>query len=965
MSKDQQKISYAAHYEDWQLPEPEPETLARLQQLAEASSQSSVLFSRQDLEFLASGKISKLFGPAFAQQDDYSLQVRMPQPPLLMVDRILSISGEIGALSPPCRIRSETDVKADAWYSHEGYMLPGMAMEAGQADLLLISWMGIDKYNQGKRVYRVVGADVTLHGDLPKAGETLSYEISVDRLAQLGDIRLMFFQCQGFINGERRISVRNAHAGFFTPEELKSGTSVFWNPEKAIHRAKARFDPPKCLTQFQSFSHEQVQAFANGNTLQCFGPGFESAQRQGYSPRIPSGQAALLYDIPKFDPKGGPKGKGYLLARQKVTADDWFFKAHFKNDPCMPGSLMLDAGFQAVSFYLAALGFTLDRDGWRFTPIPDLEMNTHCHGQCTPENKEVLYEIFVEEVIAEPWPSVIVDLLISVDGRKAIHIHHLSSRLVPGDKTTSIQTAANVDLNLLEEIRRPIHVLKNPLNQQAILLDGQRHSLSQVLAEHASNYITTLPAVYPETLGDPGFLTTHQVRFPYVVGEMANGIASAECVIAAVRSGFFGSFGAGGLMPELIEKNLRTIHEAVGKWSGWGANLIHSPNEPALEEATVNLFLRLGLRHISASAYMSLSPAVVQFAYSGLYLDDKGEIQRPNHVLAKISRPEVARPFMLPASAELLQTLVDQGKLTAEEARLAQFLPVAEDITAEADSGGHTDRRPSPVLFPLIYDLAQQISQQQNYTSAIRVGAAGGLGSPAAVAAAFAMGAAYVVTGSINQSAVEAGISDAAKTLLARCDMTDVEMAPAADMFELGVKLQVLKRGSLFSRRANKLYEIYSKYPSLEAIPQSEQDLLQKTIFLEPLANVWEKTKQFFTQRDPQQIIRAERDAKYQMALVFRSYLGLASRWAIKGDQAHALDYQIWCGPAMGGFNAWVAGSFLEKPENRSIQQIGLNLLEGAAIITRAQQLRSYGLLVPSAAFSFRPRELSCTTVSN
>jgi len=35
-----------------------------------------------------------------------------------------------------------------------------------------------------------------------------------------------------------------------------------------------------------------------------------------------------------------------------------------------------------------------------------------------------------------------------------------------------------------------------------------------------------------------------------------------------------------------------------------------------------------------------------------------------------------------------------------------------------------------------------------------------------------------------------------------------------------------------------------------------------------------------------------------------------------------------------------------------------LNLLEGAAAITRAQQLRSYGVPVPAAAFDFRPRVL-------
>ena len=61
----------------------------------------------------------------------------------------------------------------------------------------------------------------------------------------------------------------------------------------------------------------------------------------------------------------------------------------------------------------------------------------------------------------------------------------------------------------------------------------------------------------------------------------------------------------------------------------------------------------------------------------------------------------------------------------------------------------------------------------------------------------------------------------------------------------------------------------------------------------------------------------------------------------------------------MGAFNAWTKGSFLEAAENRSAVQIALNLLEGAARITRAHQLRSYGVAVPDEAFSYRPRLLS------
>src|SRR5205823_7910494 len=134
------------------------------------------------------------------------------------------------------------------------------------------------------------------------------------------------------------------------------------------------------------------------------------------------------------------------------------------------------------------------------------------------------------------------------------------------------------------------------------------------------------------------------------------------------------------------------------------------------------------------------------------------------------------------------------------------------------------------------------------------------------VAAAFAMGAAYVVTGSVNQACVESGSSDAVRKMLAEAGQADVAMAPAADMFEMGVKVQVLKRGTMFPMRAAKLYELYRAYPSLEAIPATERTQLEKNVFRMGLADVWQQTEDFFRGRDPGQIERAAKDAKHRMA---------------------------------------------------------------------------------------------------
>jgi PfaD family protein len=356
---------------------------------------------------------------------------------------------------------------------------------------------------------------------------------------------------------------------------------------------------------------------------------------------------------------------------------------------------------------------------------------------------------------------------------------------------------------------------------------------------------------------------------------------------------------------------------------------------------------------------MKLTPSVVRCALSGVHVDSAGRLRRRTHLLAKLSRTEVARLFLSPAPPAIVAALVEQGKLTREEGALAGRLPLAEDVTVEADSGGHTDNRPLTALLPAMLALRDELVARQGYERPVRVGAAGGLGTPSALAAAFAMGAAYVKTGSVNQSAVEAGLSADGKRLLAEAEIADVAMAPSPDMFELGVKVQVLRRGTMFAARAHLLHDVYSRCASLEEIDPATRERLEREIFQAPLDRVWAETRDYFQGRDPREVERGSRDAKHRMALVFRWYLGQSSRWAISGDPRRRLDYQIWCGPAMGAFNAWVSGSFLAEPQHRTVVQIARNLLEGAAVVTRAQQLRSHGIHLPPAAFSYRPRPLA------
>ncbi len=455
------------------------------------------------------------------------------------------------------------------------------------------------------------------------------------------------------------------------------------------------------------------------------------------------------------------------------------------------------------------------------------------------------------------------------------------------------------------------------------------------------------PPIEAKSLGDDRFKKFYDTPYAYYTGSMAHGISSVDMVISLGKQGFLSSFGAGGVIPAKLEEAIQRIQKELPE-GPYAFNLIHNPFFEALERNSVETYLKYGITTVEASAYMELTPYVVLYRVAGLSESPDGNIIKKNKIIAKISRREVATKFMEPAPDKILAKLLEQKLITQEQANMAKQVSMADDITVEADSGGHTDNRPLVSILPSMIALRNEIQSKYNYDQPIRIGAAGGIGTPESALAAFMMGASFIVTGSVNQACIEAGTSPTVHNLLAKAEMADVVMAPAFDMFEMGGRLQVLKRGTLFAMRAQKLADFYRNYRSIEEIPVEEKTKLEKQVFRQSLEDIWQGTVDYFNQRDPEQIEKANKNPRKKMALVFRWYLGLASQWANSGEEGREMDYQIWCGPSMGAFNDWVRGSYLEEVANRKVADVARNILDGAAYLYRIQQLKMQNIWLPA-----------------
>jgi trans-AT polyketide synthase/acyltransferase/oxidoreductase domain-containing protein len=443
---------------------------------------------------------------------------------------------------------------------------------------------------------------------------------------------------------------------------------------------------------------------------------------------------------------------------------------------------------------------------------------------------------------------------------------------------------------------------------------------------------SNVKSIDPTRLGHSDFRSEYGVRYAYTAGAMYKAIASEALVVALARAGLIGYFGTGGLTLSGIDTAIESIRSQITENQAFGMNLLHNTRRPGLENQTVDLFLSRHVRFVEAAAYTDVTPSIVRYRLRGLCRGPGETITAPHLVLAKISRPEVARAFMSPAPDGMVRELVAAGHLTPQEAEMGRSLPVAGDICVEADSGGHTDKGVAYALMPVMLDLRDQIMARYSYRKPIRVGAAGGIGSPAAAAAAFVMGADFITTGSINQCTVEAGTSERVKDMLQDMDVRDTAYAPAGDMFETGAKVQVLSKGVFFPGRANNLYELYLRHNSVDEIDRQTKKQIEEKYFKRSFEDVWYEARNYYSLIDPE-FEKSDPSPKQKMGVIFKWYFIHTTRLAMHGAEEEKVNYQVHCGPALGAFNQWVKGTALESWRNRHVSDIAERIMNGAAAI--------------------------------
>ena len=385
-----------------------------------------VFMDREQCLAFAVGSIGDVLGPDFAEVDSYPTRVRLPDEPLMLVDRILSVSGEPGMLTAGTVV-TEHDILPGAWYLDGDRIPVCIAVEAGQADLFLSAYLGIDSRTKGLAVYRLLDARVTFHRGMPGPGETIHYDIKIERFFLHDGTHFFRFEFDATVDGELFLTMRDGCAGFFTQSALDAGKGVIVTSLDLAPRRAGAADGWDDLVSVgrESYVDGRIDALRAGNLAACFGPSFAGLPIDR-ALTIPGGSMRLIDRVLALDPKGGRYGLGALTAEADIDPEAWFLTCHFVDDRVMPGTLMFECGEHALRVLMMRMGCVGETGSVAWEPVPGMSSGLECRGQVTQSTRTVTYEITIKELGYRPEPYAVADVLMYADGKAIVRVEGMA-----------------------------------------------------------------------------------------------------------------------------------------------------------------------------------------------------------------------------------------------------------------------------------------------------------------------------------------------------------------------------------------------------------------------------------------------------------------------------------------------------------------------------------------------------------
>ena len=354
------------------------------------------LYTKQQILAYSNGNPSEGFGEPYRIFDSGRKIARLPGPPFQFMDRVTALRGEPWRMTAGAMAEAQYDIPANAWYfavERQPRMPFAVLLEAAlQPCGWLAAYVGSALTSPSDISFRNLGGDAIQHRPVTPESGTLTCSATMKKVATSG----------GMIIQEYDFSVADRHGVLYEGE-----------------------------TMFGFFSKEALAAQVGIRDAKPYQPTRQEAERSRsltypQTAPFPDTQLRMIDRIELFAADGGPAGLGYLRGVKDVDPE-WFFKAHFYEDPVTPGSLGLESFLQLAKFA------AVQRWGWNpgdTLAAVALEKRHRWlyRGQIVPANSKVTVECWITAV-DEHTRTLTADGFLSVDGKTIYQMNDFSVRM--------------------------------------------------------------------------------------------------------------------------------------------------------------------------------------------------------------------------------------------------------------------------------------------------------------------------------------------------------------------------------------------------------------------------------------------------------------------------------------------------------------------------------------------------------
>jgi 3-hydroxymyristoyl/3-hydroxydecanoyl-(acyl carrier protein) dehydratase len=320
----------------------------------------------------------------------------------MFIDRITQVQPEPWVFKPDGWIEAEYDVSPDAWYFRaEGASTAPVSIIleiALQPCGWLAAYVGSALRSKQDLRFRNLGGQATLFRELSSDLKTVTVKARLTKAAEAGDMIIEHFDFEIW-HQDQKIYTGNTNFGFFSLESLAV--------QAGIHDAQNRVYTPTRAELQRSRTHE----FKNLAPFSPLDP--ERVPDRGMT--LPAKALRMIDRIDAYIPDGGPKGLGFIRATKRVDPREWFFDAHFYQDPVLPGSLGIESFVQILK-YVARQRWPQLVDSHRFALLIGRPHQWTYRGQILPKNRLITVEAVVTEVEEHPAPTIRAEGYLQVDG---------------------------------------------------------------------------------------------------------------------------------------------------------------------------------------------------------------------------------------------------------------------------------------------------------------------------------------------------------------------------------------------------------------------------------------------------------------------------------------------------------------------------------------------------------------------